>query len=186
MCTVCYGKCVASGECWKSSDCASGEFCNFETEGGDCGKTKPGWCDPMPGKCSSAQTHPPACGCDGKTYPNTCVAHSAGVSVDSMGLCDQKQCEAIESSYLAAVKSAKACCAMCDAIQCTHAVNASLSCCCCPTYVNTVPASLKSLEKQWTDLGCQYGPWPCNPGTCPEATPDNCVPTTGGGGFCQD
>ncbi|MEP7053009.1 MAG: Kazal-type serine protease inhibitor domain-containing protein [Pseudomonadota bacterium] len=44
-----------------------------------------GTCQPKPEMCTDL--YAAVCGCDGKTYPNTCYAQRTGVSVASTGAC---------------------------------------------------------------------------------------------------
>lgn len=65
--------------------CAEGEFCDFPI-GNDCGRADaPGQCTVPPQFC--IEIFAPVCGCDGQTYPNSCFAQAAGVSVDFAGSC---------------------------------------------------------------------------------------------------
>jgi uncharacterized protein DUF6748/Kazal-type serine protease inhibitor-like protein len=65
--------------------CAEGEFCDFPV-GADCGRSDaPGQCAVPPELC--IEIFAPVCGCDGQTYPNSCFAQAAGVSVDFEGEC---------------------------------------------------------------------------------------------------
>lgn len=65
--------------------CGAGEVCIWD-QGANCGRTD------LPGTCQTPSQHCPqvvipVCGCDGKTYNNTCEAHAAGISVDYDGAC---------------------------------------------------------------------------------------------------
>jgi Kazal-type serine protease inhibitor domain len=67
--------------------CQSDEYCAFPQTGfcGVAGQT--GVCMPRPQVCTMAFN--PICGCDGQTYPTSCAAATAGVSVASVGECWQ-------------------------------------------------------------------------------------------------
>jgi hypothetical protein len=75
--------------------CPDGEFCNFPPET-RCGSgDQQGTCEAKPEVCNFIFA--PVCGCDGKTYSNSCAAAGAGVSVASDGQCgrecsDASQC----------------------------------------------------------------------------------------------
>jgi hypothetical protein len=68
------------GECRTNSDCASSDFCILQ------GCTGTGTCKPKPEVC--IEIWAPVCGCDGKTYSNSCHASGAGVNVKSEGECE--------------------------------------------------------------------------------------------------
>lgn len=67
--------------CRSQLDCKDGQFCESPkglcAAGGVC-KTKPAACPAI---------NAPVCGCDRKTYSNSCVAAQAGVSVSRDGIC---------------------------------------------------------------------------------------------------
>lgn len=66
--------------------CGDASFCSFPP-GANCGRADaPGVCVQRPELCP--QIFLPVCGCDGETYSNTCVANSAGVSVEHDGACE--------------------------------------------------------------------------------------------------
>jgi Kazal-type serine protease inhibitor domain len=65
--------------------CATGQFCNLE-QTGNCGAAdQTGVCEELPEACATIAI--PVCGCDGKTYGNSCSAHQEGVSVAAQGPC---------------------------------------------------------------------------------------------------
>jgi hypothetical protein len=75
--------------CWgcdDNADCGAREYC--ATVRGDC--DGPGLCQARPELC--LQVFDPVCGCDGRTYPNECVAAGAGVSVRARGRCRPSAC----------------------------------------------------------------------------------------------
>ncbi len=83
------------GECFEiielcsfDGDCSEpGDFCLFPD--GTCGLVSFGTCTPQPDQC--ILIYDPVCGCDGVTYGNACLAHQAGQSVASEGVCTQGQ-----------------------------------------------------------------------------------------------
>lgn len=65
--------------------CTGGTFCAWP-ESAHCGATdRPGVCMTRPSVCTRELK--PVCGCDGKTYPNACAAHTATISIDHAGPC---------------------------------------------------------------------------------------------------
>jgi hypothetical protein len=72
-------------------ECGAGEWCNYEVEAGGTGcegiADASGVCQPQVERLCTAD-YTPVCGCDGKTYSNSCHAHNAGVSVARKGECE--------------------------------------------------------------------------------------------------
>ena len=69
--------------CIYNTDCFPNEYC--AKENGDCEGI--GFCELHPNGCEFIGDAP-VCGCDGKTYKNSCFAAAAGASVDYEGLCE--------------------------------------------------------------------------------------------------
>lgn len=68
--------------CTSSAECGAGHYCFFAH---GCGTTGKGTCKPRPGACP--EHCPRICGCNGKTYCNSCEAAADGVSVASGSAC---------------------------------------------------------------------------------------------------
>lgn len=69
------------------AQCQANEFCHFSPEA-QCGAAdQTGTCESTPEACT--RIYDPVCGCDNNTYGNACDAHSAGVSVASVGECSE-------------------------------------------------------------------------------------------------
>jgi hypothetical protein len=72
------------GTCGSSAECDSTEFCSIAN--GVCLTPKSlGFCKAKPDTCAAVLA--PVCGCDGKTYSNSCEASIAGISVAANGVC---------------------------------------------------------------------------------------------------
>lgn len=72
--------------------CEDTEFCDFE-DSAHCGAgDQTGICKPRPEACVAVLA--PVCGCDGETYSNSCVAHTAGVDVAASGACGDDSSDA--------------------------------------------------------------------------------------------
>lgn len=69
--------------------CGLGEYCHFDDN--HCGAAdQMGVCKKRAGACNLM--YDPVCGCDGKTYGNSCSASTAGVSVRHKGVCKWGSC----------------------------------------------------------------------------------------------
>jgi hypothetical protein len=76
------GPCEAPCQAHQAT-CGSGELC--KRPDGDCLQQAEGTCMNTPESCPAILA--PACGCDGITYSNACIADAAGVSVAAQGPC---------------------------------------------------------------------------------------------------
>jgi Kazal-type serine protease inhibitor-like protein len=67
------------------TQCGEGELCNYPIEASCGAADQTGTCAAIPDVCPDIFL--PVCGCDGNTYPSSCNANAAGVSVASEGAC---------------------------------------------------------------------------------------------------
>jgi hypothetical protein len=66
-------------------ECPSGQYCKERAVGRCPSKSEYGVCAAKPQACT--QIFAPVCGCDGRTYSNSCMAAAAGASVSHEGAC---------------------------------------------------------------------------------------------------
>jgi hypothetical protein len=73
-------------------ECGAKQFCNYEPPRGQgCDgqvADAAGVCEALPDVCDDQND--PVCGCDGRSYSNSCEAHRAGASVAKKGACAVK------------------------------------------------------------------------------------------------
>lgn len=78
------GGCLLESGPGSPTSCADGLYCDFSV--GSCGEDgASGECQLLPEACIALFA--PVCGCDGKTYGNSCEAAAAGVAVRAEGEC---------------------------------------------------------------------------------------------------
>jgi len=66
--------------CETSEVCQESEYCELV------GCSGLGYCNARPTTCDAEDS--PVCGCNGNSYRNACLAHSAGIDFGSTGQCD--------------------------------------------------------------------------------------------------
>jgi hypothetical protein len=68
--------------------CGASQYCNYPPEA-SCGRfDATGKCTDIPEGRACITLYDPVCGCDGKTYGNSCEANLAGASIDHDGACN--------------------------------------------------------------------------------------------------
>jgi hypothetical protein len=86
--------CPPHGTCsaFEGKMCSPTEYCAYQP-GEFCGGTDaPSTCLPRPQGCD--EVFAPVCGCDRKTYANTCLANASGTGVLQLGACEARACGA--------------------------------------------------------------------------------------------
>ena len=97
-------------------------------------------------------------------------------------------CQQLDASYVKAVTLAKQCSPMLPVIHCQKLVTSQLICPCTPdkTYVESAPAALTQLEKQFNAAGCA-ALFPCPKIACWTPTSASCASASGTAtGTCTD
>jgi len=102
-----------AGQCLSNSDCGRSQFCSALSCDG------PGRCEARPTGC--ATVYLPVCGCDGRTYGNTCEAAASGARVRDRGAC----ATAVDAGAPRDVPLVDAGISVCATIRCT----ATTACC---------------------------------------------------------
>jgi hypothetical protein len=113
-----------------------------------------GSCQPKPQSCPELDE--PVCGCDGKTYPNSCTAHLAGVSVAEKQPCEKLGCDTLAELYRKMVRAAKHCGGSSDFLRCGVRVKREVGCP-CETFVDDHYKQLwpiKALDALFAARGC--------------------------------
>jgi hypothetical protein len=83
------GECKSNQACDEIGDCAESQYCNFPPES-RCGVADgSGVCTKIPAGMACDAVYAPVCGCDGKTYGNSCAATVAGASIAAEGECEE-------------------------------------------------------------------------------------------------
>lgn len=168
----------ATTGCTSNAQCGPSMYCDFNQ-----GCAGAGNCLPRPSACP--EIYAPVCGCDNKTYDNTCYAASAGVTVAKAGACQPaKTCDQLNQDYVAAVQQARTCAPMLPVVQCQLLVDNALHCA-CPIYVEqgntTALAQMAKAKQQFFAQGCV--PYQCGM-PCPASQPGNCT-FVQGKGLCK-
>ena len=177
------------GGCRDNSHCKKSDYCKIDT-GCKVTGAKLGACEPRPTGCNLL--YDPVCGCDGKTYGNTCAAAVAGINVAAKGPCSTTNCTDLANEYHMALAQARGCSAGDGpkGPQCTLKVQSALACG-CPTFVNPqnkpAVAQMSSLEKSWNAKKCDTGTR-CPPMPCRDPKGASCNSTSPGSaqGQCAD
>ena len=179
------GVCKPAG-CAINKDCNKGQFC-FIASGCKVTGAKMGDCKDQPNICTDLYS--PVCGCDGKTFGNSCEAHSQGVNIAHKGGCNKTSCADLSKQYASELLKAKACCVTCSGPAAACAVKMpNTPACSCPTFVaaknTTAIAALKALQGQWTANNCSMQ-MPCPPVSCKKLSKGVCG-GFGAMGYCKD